>query len=838
MIERDSLPTVVIGPFVSEGYAEGLVQLISQVGRVEVVRVAELDQIVAVLDEHDGEEHKSIVVLDADNSVSRGGELDRLPAASVVVLLDSRGAHAEISVDNPSGDWFVQIVRALLWDRDGRATAVDPSDLFDTGGANWAEPIEPLDMRPVEEWLNLTLGLALSKLRIEQSGRSITGWYVSPDSALAALGFTEETDLADLEGRLKNADRSLIEDGQTLPTVLTAIVDRLDLAAEELRAVLLTMAPDLDGRYGMAFGVLNDDLTRRRPNLTTLVRLLDTDGGRSAWSLQTDPSGVKSVFDSGLIAYSRSGEAQAEADAALVASSAVLHHVILGPVSAAARMGAELHRPRNERLTEVETQTVQRLEALRPTGRRQTVIINPAGTEAGWFQRLVTAGGRSLLVGDVTAIESAYLTTTVNDWFLLAQLEQAAVLVLGLDRLGPQDQARFGHILTRNAARLPLLAIVGDRINDSLGFAPVVKLRAPTVTARERTVLWREACEAAGLSLSEDDARHLAATLPLSPGEMATCISLADRADAAGSVDADDLRSLVNGDSPLRRRLQTSARRLNRVLLPPAVKQIDTTFGWDDIVLTPAVLERLQMIAAHLAHAGQVMEEWGFESRVPYGNGLAALFSGSSGTGKTMAAQIIAGELGVELLQVDLAETVSKYIGETEKNLDAAFEAAERLGAVLLFDEADALFGKRTEVKDSHDRHANVEVAYLLQRIEAFRGLAILTTNLKQNIDNAFLRRLRFSIDFPAPTAVEREQIWRRSFPGNAPLADELDLSFLARRLKLTGGSIQQIALHAAFAAAGEKRPIGPDHVVAAARQELVKVGMLNTEKALEESAA
>jgi SpoVK/Ycf46/Vps4 family AAA+-type ATPase len=283
--------------------------------------------------------------------------------------------------------------------------------------------------------------------------------------------------------------------------------------------------------------------------------------------------------------------------------------------------------------------------------------------------------------------------------------------------------------------------------------------------------------------------------------------------------------------------VQRAARDLVPTPVPPGVRRIEPTYGWDDIVLADQSRQLLRAIPMHVLQAGRVLEEWGFARRVPYGQGVAALFSGPSGTGKTMAAQIIARELGVDLLQVDLSKTISKYIGETEKNLDRIFEAAEQAGAVLLFDEADAIFGKRTEIKDAHDRYANVEVAYLLQRMESFRGLAILTTNFKQNIDSAFVRRLRFVVNFVLPNASERHRIWRKAFPGGAPLAPDVDVSFLARRLQIPGGSIQNIALHAAFLAAADGGPIGSVHLLAATRLELVKIGMLTAERSLDELA-
>jgi SpoVK/Ycf46/Vps4 family AAA+-type ATPase len=222
-----------------------------------------------------------------------------------------------------------------------------------------------------------------------------------------------------------------------------------------------------------------------------------------------------------------------------------------------------------------------------------------------------------------------------------------------------------------------------------------------------------------------------------------------------------------------------------------------------------------------------------------YGRGVAALFCGPSGTGKTMAAQAIARALDTEMYVVDLSRVVSKYVGESEKNLDVVFSDAERAAAVLLFDEADALFGKRSEIKDAHDRYANIEVAYLLQRMEAFAGLAILTTNFRRNMDDAFLRRLRFIVEFPKPTEGAREAIWRHCLPASAPVAEDVNLRLLARRLDLTGGNIRQITLRAAFAAAAEgAEAIEMRHVMSAARAELLKLGMTGAEQDMAELQA
>lgn len=255
-----------------------------------------------------------------------------------------------------------------------------------------------------------------------------------------------------------------------------------------------------------------------------------------------------------------------------------------------------------------------------------------------------------------------------------------------------------------------------------------------------------------------------------------------------------------------------------RSRLDDLAQRVDTRASWDDLVLPKTQEGTLREIAAQVRHRSEVYERWGFAAQGARGLGVSALFAGDSGTGKTLAAEVLANHLHLDLYRIDLSSTVSKYIGETEKNLRRIFDAAEDSGSILLFDEADALFGKRSEVKDGRDRYANLEVSYLLQRMETYRGLAILTTNQKSALDSAFQRRLRFIIQFPFPSQEQRERIWRRIFPTGAPLAG-LDYTKLAR-LNVAGGNIRNIALNAAFLAAEQCEPVGMAHLLQAARSE------------------
>ena len=274
--------------------------------------------------------------------------------------------------------------------------------------------------------------------------------------------------------------------------------------------------------------------------------------------------------------------------------------------------------------------------------------------------------------------------------------------------------------------------------------------------------------------------------------------------------------------------LWDACRAESRPPLEGLAQRIETRATWADIVLPEASMEALRAMAAQVRQQFKVLEQWGFAAQSGRGLGIAALFSGASGTGKTFAAEVLANESGLDLYRIDLSQVVSKYIGETEKNLRSIFDAAECSGAVLLFDEADALFGKRSEVRDSHDRYANIEVSYLLQRMEAYRGLAILTTNMRGALDTAFLRRIRYVVNFPFPDTALRRRIWERMFPTQAPV-EGLDVDKLSR-LNVPGGNIRNIALSAAFLAADEGGAVKMSHLLTAARRECMKMDKPLTE--------
>jgi hypothetical protein len=263
-------------------------------------------------------------------------------------------------------------------------------------------------------------------------------------------------------------------------------------------------------------------------------------------------------------------------------------------------------------------------------------------------------------------------------------------------------------------------------------------------------------------------------------------------------------------------------RSFSRPRLEDLAQRLVPSAGWEDLVLPDMQMQTLRQLASQVRHRMTVYETWGFSAKGRRGLGVSALFTGESGVGKTLAAEVLARDLALDLYRVDVSAVVSKYIGETSKNVKQVFDAAEEGGVLLLFDEADALFGKRGEVKDSHDRYANIDVSYLLQRMEAYQGLAILTTNMKMSLDRAFHRRLRFTVNFPFPDATQRAAIWSRVFPAQLP-TQKLDPGKLSQ-LNVAGGNIRNIALNAAFLAAESKSPLDMGHLLRAARLEAQKI--------------
>lgn len=401
--------------------------------------------------------------------------------------------------------------------------------------------------------------------------------------------------------------------------------------------------------------------------------------------------------------------------------------------------------------------------------------------------------------------QPAELGALVRLWQREAVLSGNALLIESVDN-DNHDHARetaLSYCLENMRGAL----MVASRARRRMLQRPMIAFEIVKPTGAEQHALWRSHLGDVGARLN-GEIDLLGGHFDLTAGAIQTASVEALQKECAEADFSKTLRDICR--SQARSRLDGLAQRITPVA------------RWSDLVLPEPQKQTLRDVAVHVRRRAQVYESWGFAATGSRGLGISALFAGPSGTGKTMAAEVLANELDLDLYRIDLSQVVNKYIGETEKNLRRVFDAAEDGGAILLFDEADALFGKRSEVKDSHDRFANIEISYLLQRMEAYRGLAILTTNMKSALDQAFLRRIRFVVQFPFPDATQRAEIWRQVFPKQTP-TDSLDWNQLAR-LQVAGGNIRNMAMNAAFLAADAGEPVRMAHLLRATKSEYAKL--------------
>jgi hypothetical protein len=584
-------------------------------------------------------------------------------------------------------------------------------------------------------------------------------------------------------------------------TALGRLTTKFGLTPFESNLLLLAVGVELDSELGRLVAELQGG-RQARPTLSLALSFLD-EPHFSALA----PGGV---LRRGRLL--RPPEGAGLVDVPLVAEEAVLHYLVgstapddrLAPFFTPLSPPGPLPAGQDEAAAALLEVWRQRGE----DGRRRKAHLAAADPATARWIAAAACGALEFtaFVLDVSTLpaERARAADLLELWERDAVLNDLALVVDFTENVGPERPSLASWLLDRLNG---LVAVVGPRPPDSQASA-VVQVTVPEPGPTQQADLWREALGPLGPSLNGQLGRVVEQFRlpPRSVREIAAELRL------GRTSESDD----VGG------RVWQACRRKARGGLDGLAQRLEPRAGWDDLVLPEAQAELLRSIALQARHRFQVYEEWGFRARSTRGFGVSALFWGPSGTGKTLAAEVLAADLDLDLYRIDLSAAVSKYIGETEKNLRRIFDAAEASGAILLFDEADSLFGKRSEVKDSHDRYANLEISYLLQRMEAYRGLAILTTNLKGSLDRAFLRRLRFVIQFPFPSAVERERIWRRAFPAQTPL-EEIDHAKLAR-LAVTGGNIANIALDAAFRAAHEGTPVTMGQLLSSARAECAKI--------------
>ena len=781
-----------------------------------------------------------LVGREADLQAAVAAVRARRPTIHIVAVAMESG-HATLSLRDPGFHDFHLIVRSLLHGLEQQTAPLPAGKLLKISArlpANAPRPPQPALRDPaavdpaipalLEKALDWAEAATRGLMRLWEQKEDEQESFLLPSLKALERWLSSWSGIARLSGARHDFNQLLdrLQDDAGQATPLGRVWTLLKPDDIALKLFLVALAGDLDMRFNRSYGVLHDDLGRRLPSLGLACAIVAaTTDGATPVSIRAHVAALDWLHALGLI--DGVGEELAPLDEPLRVAPPVLDFLVTGQDR---RLTAHLAAP-------VLLPSPDAAARLVPPDRRRIVddAIAAAGSSAPDHRAILVSGSTpGWLLADCAAIAGAALCVAPVAEPADADLDRTLRNLVAAERLtdrllivdlrgGGSAAARFWRLLQPlldRCAQPPLILtdnpaeLVAQARGQSLALA---SLPPPDAATR------RQAIRLALDPRQRNDALvdRLAAHVLADPAMLAQAATLAgmaaaqrSRTDPPGEDDWLEGLRLAAGPN-----LPDLATRVAPHRRPP---ERDTQ--WIDRVILPAAQhDQLGAILRHVRFGRIVFEDWGFADLVD-GRGVAALFAGESGTGKTMAAHMLASDLGADLYAIDLAQLVSKYIGETEKNLNVAFDEAERAGAVLLFDEADALFGKRSSVSDAHDRYANIEVAYLLQRLQRFSGLAILTSNFPDNIDAAFTRRLRFRVDFPRPAAADRRAIWDQSIPARLR-APDLDLHRVAHALDLTGGMIRMVAVHAAMLAAEQGCAIGSAQLNAATRGELIRLG-------------
>jgi len=626
---------------------------------------------------------------------------------------------------------------------------------------------------------------------------------------------------------------------------LSWLARTFSLSSFDLDALIIALAPEIDLRYENLYAYLQDDITRRRPSIDLVLNLLCPSAEakiRQRTHFTSDAPLLRHnlirlipdphQLDPPMLAYHVKLDEQIlrflihldGLDHRLVSFARIIEpEVSLDdlPLNAEIKYFIQSIAPR----TRSEGQPL-RLYFYGPRGTGKLLAAEVLASQLG-MQLLVVDLSRALAVGEK-------FEQTIKLIFREARFGDAILYLSSLDVLRANDSDALCQSLLDLLTVDTGITILGGTQQWVPGSSlhhgsPMGVISVPFSTPDyiQRRKYWQTGLSAIGIAIEQSDLDTLAERFSLTGAQISEAVAIAGNRVHWPSVPPSDGNTPSQVSFP---ELFVAAREQLGFDLATLARKIEPRYTWTDIVLPPDPLSQLIEICNQAKFHTMVYENWGFGHRMSLGKDLTVLFSGSSGTGKTMAAEIIANELKLDLYKIDLSRVVSKYIGETEKNLDRIFTTAEDTNAILFFDEADALFGKRSQVRDSHDRYANIEIGYLLQKMEEYEGITILATNMRNNMDEAFIRRLKFHVEFPFPEESDRYQIWKLHFPVEAPRADDVDFEFLSRQFKLAGGNIRNIVLNASFLAAADGQTIRMSHLMLATKREYQKMGKTRSE--------
>jgi hypothetical protein len=786
-------------------------------------------------------------------------ELFAHPEPPVVVGLAREGREAAVCIANAGAAQLMSVVRGVILDGVERTKVIEmprgPEGERDAAAASpYTSNAECLN----DQLRSLDLALlsevdAFESTIWDEGAQRLQGLAISPEEVRAllqrggpAVGQRQGGELKRRRLRLEDSSAQRIAASMGRPDAppFVRLVEHFQLEPFERFSIIAALAIELDrNKYGKAFALLQDDVTRKHPSWELLLRLHEgsTEAGRWDAIRAFDASRPLRRWNLLRLGPRDAGEPAAPFGRRVELDDRMSRYLLglddLGPqIEEFATAGPWVtDAPRVPPPADLVARLIQLLSDVRRAapGAPPRLIVHVHGRQGSGRRPLIAAicqqhDLRLLRVdaGRLTALPTAALEEALVLLGRESVLQPTALCIENIDPLleedGPAAQGlRTIARLTRSFS--PVTFVVGQRAwvpesHFGQGTFQSIPLDLPEAGNARR--IW--AMELRDAPLDPDTggpdaaAAELAGRFRLSAGQIHDAVAAA-RTRALWDKTEGSLLTLAD--------LYGGARDQCSHRLGALARQVRTGFGWDDLVLPDKQRSQLRELETAIRNAQGVLHDWDFQSRLPYGRGITALFSGPSGTGKTMAAGILARELGLDLYKIELSRVVSKYIGETEKNLDRIFQQAEDANAMLFFDEADALFGKRSAIKDAHDRYANIEIAYLLQKMEERLGVTILATNLRTNIDDAFMRRIRFGLEFPLPEYAQRLEIWRTSLPKGIRLADDVDLTVLAKRLRVSGGSIMNVCVSAASLAYTPGGLIRMEHFAHAAKRELQKLG-------------
>ena len=700
------------------------------------------------------------------------------------------------------------------------------------------------------ERIDLLIAAQVARARqLYTNDEQFRGLYISEEEVNALLkqplGFPRwargQTTLGDIAAALENiASQINLRKQESLQRGVELRLDNLQqtfgLSSFEIDALLVCFAVEADLRYERLYAYLQDDVTKKRPSVDLVLSLL-APSMETKFTARSCFTEIAPLFRHHLLEQIEdpSQPHQPLLGKYLKIDGRIVHY-LLGSQELDAHIQpyATLRDPQVHcDMLLVDDEAKNCIEKFVQNGASAgKVIIYLQGAYGAGKRSTAEAvcreAGRRLLIVDLERLaadpDGSY-SRTLGSAQREAKLQSAAVYWQGFDAILLEEKKGLCRtFLSALEDRPALTFLAGERSwepADALRGAPFARVELRKSNFPERSRIWLAALNGSQSANADMDVLALATKFKFTGGQIRDVAATAE--NLARLRDTEHARITTQD-------LYEACRLHSNQKLATLARKITPKYRWEEIVLPADRLEQLREICNHVKYRERVYGEWGFDRKLSLGKGLSVLFAGPSGTGKTMAAEIIAGELGLELYKIDLSTVVSKYIGETEKNLSRIFVEAETSNAILFFDEADALFGKRSEVKDSHDRYANIEIGYLLQRMEEYEGVVILATNFRKNMDEAFVRRLQFTVEFPFPTEKDRRRIWQGIWPEDTPRDPALDIDFMARRFEITGGNIRNIALAAAFLAADDGNVVTMNHLLHGTKREYQKMGKVVAE--------